>query len=242
MLALWLTTDDPERVREWASIPRLRGARVEVVDDVTKVPATALPGDGAAVAFVGAIAVDEATIARLLSDRKHVLLAGEPCLSSDALRRLAEAAHWNGVQLAVVNADRYLPSRRTIKQQIPTVIGNVGLVRVHRWQPREAKPIANSLGLPGTPGLPGALIRDLELVLWLTDKTPDMVFALERLAVPGKTTGQYLQVHLGFADGMDKIIPDLEKYLVRDSGHWTQQEKPDEVSNKLIEWRRRRFG
>ncbi len=44
------------------------------------------------------------------------------------------------------------------------------------------------------------------------------------------------------ADGMDKIIPDLEKYLVRDSGHWTQQEKPDEVSTKLIEWRRRRFG
>ena len=44
------------------------------------------------------------------------------------------------------------------------------------------------------------------------------------------------------ADGMEKIIPDLEKYLVRDSGHWTQQEKPDEVSAKLIEWRRRRFG
>jgi pimeloyl-ACP methyl ester carboxylesterase len=44
------------------------------------------------------------------------------------------------------------------------------------------------------------------------------------------------------ADGMEKIVPDLEKYLVRDSGHWTQQEKPDEVSAKLIEWRRRRFG
>jgi non-specific protein-tyrosine kinase len=44
------------------------------------------------------------------------------------------------------------------------------------------------------------------------------------------------------ADGMEKIIPDLEKYLVRGSGHWTQQEKPDEVSAKLIEWRRRRFG
>jgi non-specific protein-tyrosine kinase len=44
------------------------------------------------------------------------------------------------------------------------------------------------------------------------------------------------------ADGMEKIIPDLEKYLVRDSGHWTQQEKPDEVSAKLIEWRKRRFG
>ena len=44
------------------------------------------------------------------------------------------------------------------------------------------------------------------------------------------------------ADGMEKLIPDLEKYLVRDSGHWTQQEKPEEVSAKLIEWRRRKFG
>ena len=44
------------------------------------------------------------------------------------------------------------------------------------------------------------------------------------------------------ADGMEKIIPDLEKHLVRGSGHWTQQEKPDEVSAKLIEWRRKRFG
>ena len=44
------------------------------------------------------------------------------------------------------------------------------------------------------------------------------------------------------ADGMEKIVPDLEKYLVRDSGHWTQQEKPEEVSGKIVEWRGRRFG
>jgi pimeloyl-ACP methyl ester carboxylesterase len=44
------------------------------------------------------------------------------------------------------------------------------------------------------------------------------------------------------ADGMEALVPDLEKYLVRDSGHWTQQEKPDEVSAQLIAWRRRRFG
>jgi microsomal epoxide hydrolase/non-specific protein-tyrosine kinase len=43
-------------------------------------------------------------------------------------------------------------------------------------------------------------------------------------------------------DGMERLVPDLEKHLVRDSGHWTQQEKPQEVSDKLIEWRRRRFG
>jgi len=44
------------------------------------------------------------------------------------------------------------------------------------------------------------------------------------------------------ADGMEKIVPDLEKYLVRDSGHWTQQEKPEIVSGKIIQWRRTRFG
>ena len=44
------------------------------------------------------------------------------------------------------------------------------------------------------------------------------------------------------ADGMERLVPDLEKYLVRGSGHWTQQEKPEEVSAKLIEWRRKRFG
>jgi pimeloyl-ACP methyl ester carboxylesterase len=44
------------------------------------------------------------------------------------------------------------------------------------------------------------------------------------------------------ADGMERFIPDLEKYLVRGSGHWTQQERPEEVSSKLIEWCRKRFG
>lgn len=44
------------------------------------------------------------------------------------------------------------------------------------------------------------------------------------------------------ADGMESLVPDLEKHLVKDCGHWTQEEKPDEVSAKLLEWRRRRFG
>ena len=44
------------------------------------------------------------------------------------------------------------------------------------------------------------------------------------------------------ADGMETIVPDLEKHLVRGSGHWTPQEKPDEVSATILDWRRRRFG
>ena len=44
------------------------------------------------------------------------------------------------------------------------------------------------------------------------------------------------------ADGMEKLVPDLEKYLVRGSGHWTQQEKPEEVSRVIIDWVKRRCG
>jgi pimeloyl-ACP methyl ester carboxylesterase len=43
------------------------------------------------------------------------------------------------------------------------------------------------------------------------------------------------------ADGMEKLIPDLEKYLIEGSGHWTQQEKPQELSAKIMEWYQRRF-
>lgn len=43
------------------------------------------------------------------------------------------------------------------------------------------------------------------------------------------------------ADHMDALVPDLEKHLIKDCGHWTQHEKPIELSNKLIEWHQRRF-
>jgi pimeloyl-ACP methyl ester carboxylesterase len=44
------------------------------------------------------------------------------------------------------------------------------------------------------------------------------------------------------ADGMERLVPDLEKLLVHDCGHWTQQERPEVVNAALIDWRRRRFG
>ncbi len=43
------------------------------------------------------------------------------------------------------------------------------------------------------------------------------------------------------ADGMEELIPDLEKALVRGSGHWTQQEKPAETSEIILGWLARRF-
>jgi len=43
------------------------------------------------------------------------------------------------------------------------------------------------------------------------------------------------------AEGMPGMIGDLEMHMVRDSGHWTQQEKPDEVNRLILDWLSRRF-
>ncbi|MEK7795667.1 MAG: alpha/beta hydrolase [Candidatus Hydrogenedentota bacterium] len=44
------------------------------------------------------------------------------------------------------------------------------------------------------------------------------------------------------ADGMEDFIPDLEKYTVKDCGHWTQQEKADELDHIVIDWMDRKIG
>jgi pimeloyl-ACP methyl ester carboxylesterase len=44
------------------------------------------------------------------------------------------------------------------------------------------------------------------------------------------------------AELMTPFVPDLEKQLVLGSGHWTQQERPQEVNRLLIDWLDRRFG
>ncbi|MBV8592770.1 MAG: alpha/beta hydrolase [Caulobacteraceae bacterium] len=43
------------------------------------------------------------------------------------------------------------------------------------------------------------------------------------------------------ADGMETYVPDLEKQLVLDSGHWTQQEQPEAVNRLILDWLDRRF-
>ena len=44
------------------------------------------------------------------------------------------------------------------------------------------------------------------------------------------------------ADGMETFVPDLEKHLIEDCGHWTQAEKPDELNRVMTAWLKRRFG
>ncbi len=43
------------------------------------------------------------------------------------------------------------------------------------------------------------------------------------------------------ADGMEAIVPDLEKALIADCGHWVMWEKPAELNRIIIDWLERRF-
>ncbi|MBX3488471.1 alpha/beta hydrolase [Parvibaculum sp.] len=42
--------------------------------------------------------------------------------------------------------------------------------------------------------------------------------------------------------GMENHIPDLEKHVIADCGHWTQSEKPTELNALMADWLKRRFG
>ncbi|MDE2487635.1 MAG: alpha/beta hydrolase [Alphaproteobacteria bacterium] len=43
------------------------------------------------------------------------------------------------------------------------------------------------------------------------------------------------------AEPMRDLIGDLEMHMIAGSGHWTQQERPDEVSHLMLDWLDRRF-
>ena len=43
------------------------------------------------------------------------------------------------------------------------------------------------------------------------------------------------------ADGMEAFVSDLEKTMIKGSGHWTQQEKPEAVNSAILVWLDRRF-
>lgn len=44
------------------------------------------------------------------------------------------------------------------------------------------------------------------------------------------------------ASQMPSLVGDLEMAMVKGSGHWTQQERPDEVNRLILDWLGRRFS
>ncbi len=44
------------------------------------------------------------------------------------------------------------------------------------------------------------------------------------------------------ADGIEALVPNIDKHTIKDCGHWTQQEKPEEFNRVLIDWLKSTFG
>ncbi len=44
------------------------------------------------------------------------------------------------------------------------------------------------------------------------------------------------------ADGIEALVPNIDKHTIKDCGHWTQQEKPEEFNRVLIDWLKATFS
>jgi predicted dehydrogenase len=114
-------------------------------------------------------------IERFLREGKHVLVSADAGWSKEMLQSLAEIAQKANARFTVANSERYLPSRRLIRQQLDAgKLGEPGLIRLHRWAPAEHD---------------GSAPRDLDLVMWYFGKPPNLVYAVGHV------------VHLGFPGG-----------------------------------------
>lgn len=125
------------------------------------------------------------TLERALQASKPVLIATEHGPARTMLRPLGEMlTRFPDADVAIVNPDRYLPSRQIIHQHLQAgKLGEPGLVRIHRW---EAK-LQNI-----------AMLRDLDTVSWLFKAMPRTIFAVAH--------GRGAVVHLGFATGGMALI------------------------------------
>jgi pimeloyl-ACP methyl ester carboxylesterase len=43
-------------------------------------------------------------------------------------------------------------------------------------------------------------------------------------------------ISMQYIEGMKPLVSDLTIHMLEDCGHWTQQEKPDEVNELMIDW------
>ncbi len=64
----------------------------------------------------------------------------------------------------------------------------------------------------------------------------------ETIDIPTLFIGAYDDVIIGleYIEAMKPLVTDIELYIIEDCGHWTQQEKPDEVNALMIDWLMRR--
>jgi len=120
----------------------------------------------------------DAAIVECASDGSFVAELGKPLMvpfDASGLTDLALQCEQSGSLLTLFQPLRVLPSIQTLRQDLASGnLGNLGLVRLHRWSHSTNSQLAN----------------DLDVVLWLVGKKPTHVYATGSDGVS--------QVHLGF--------------------------------------------
>ncbi len=73
------------------------------------------------------------------------------------------------------------------------------------------------------------------------ERSADLATRIDGLPCLMITAELDLVLSPAMAEGMPGQIGDLEMHMIRGSGHWTQQEKPEEVNRLILDWLARRF-
>jgi predicted dehydrogenase len=163
------------------------GNEAAVKPALERVPGAVLaPADACDAAFIQAAPNACARAERCLGEGRHVLLVAPACPSLAALDQLLDAQAASGARLAILNPERFLPSRQLIRSQIEAgKLGEIGLVRLVRLSGNEGPDSA----------APASWQPELDLVLWLASREAETLYATP------SGTNRGVQIHLGFHGG-----------------------------------------
>lgn len=166
--------------------------RDEIASRLHGVQVISSVADADAAAWVGTNEPDLFQVEDYLQTRRPVLLATAAILSCPELGRVLETACAAEGRVAVTHADRWLPSRRLLLDEVQAPrLGALGLVRWHRWESAPATTCDPA-------GLPIPLVRDLDQIQ-VAAGLPKRVYAVQRHLDASERI--ILQVHLAFPNG-----------------------------------------
>ena len=141
--------------------------------------------------------------------RKHVLVTPPFAPTIEDADRVIESCRTVGVCLMVGQRKRFLPAVATIKQSLADgKLGALGLVRLHRWEPRasagaaledvSSEPVIEDVGEK----VIELAIEEFDVARWFFGASPTIIHATG--CEIGE--GRYLQVHFGFSAGGMALI------------------------------------
>ena len=157
---------------------------------------------------------------------KHVLADIPLALSKDTALQIISACRGAGVTLMVAPASRFSPSLQTVKESLAAgQLGDPGLVRIHSWKAGENRSdqqkVEDAEQATRTHRLLLGVARELDLACWLFGGRPEVVYAVERNpSHPRSHHLEYVQLHLGFAEGGMALI-DCSQTLPQGDGYFS---------------------